>query len=127
MRHKYSEGTVALTTVLIISAILLIGGVTVILSGIDLTISTKNFETNRILQGVERTCLEESLNRVKSSSSFTGNITFTEAPTTCTASVSNDPLHVNFKVIAVTSSKGSYTINHTYTVDISQSPFEILK
>jgi len=118
------QGSAALTTVIIISFLLLIGGVTLILSNIDLAVSTSDF-TNKIQAEIQsQTCLEEAMRKVKSLVAFTGSVNATFSQGNCTAQVFD--FSPGIKQIDISSTIGSYTYNLTRRIDVSTEEFVIV-
>lgn len=125
-KKEYKKGSVALTSVIIITAILMFGGITAVISSLDVTNATVNnvyIEKAKVLGG---TCFQESLHRVKTLPEFTGDVTFTDIDgNTCTSTVS-DNVTPDLKDINTTSTYNDHTYSFLKRVDISSDPFMII-
>ncbi len=124
MKTRKRKGNIALTTVLIVSAILIAGGLTLLLSTIDTTIASKNFGSNTLSQLGIRNCLEETMYRLRTNMNYTGNFTVTYSNGSCTATVTNST-PATTKNVAVTSTYNSYTSTKTYKVDTTTAPMSV--
>jgi hypothetical protein len=118
------KANVSLTTVIVTSAVLLVSTITVMLSIMDMSKSSKNnynYEMNT-LRAVS--CIEESMNRIKYNPNFTGTVTIAFGDGTCESVVSldSDP---NIRNLSITSQYNGYYYQVNKKADISQSPFYI--
>ena len=120
------RGTIALITVLIVSSMLLSTGVAIVLSSIDLTLSASNINGKLAAEGLIRTCLEESMMKLKYDPAYTGNVNYNNGQGSCTAVIS-DNANPDYKDVSVTTDAQGYVMNSNYTADISQNPFELVK
>ena len=77
------------------------------------------------MESTLRTCLEESLFRVKADDTFTGTVSYSNGGGVCTALVENDPVIPDTKVVTVDASYDVYSSEKTFTVDISSEPFQV--
>ncbi len=121
-----NKGSVALTTVLVISAVLLMGGVTLVLTSMDLALSTKDYESKITMTSLSRTCLEESLIRLKSDPNYVGTVSYSNDGS-CTANITIDGVNPGYRNINVVSILGDHTLNDQNIVDVSTSPYQIIK
>ncbi|MBW7953685.1 MAG: hypothetical protein QY330_00605 [Candidatus Dojkabacteria bacterium] len=118
------KGLIALSTLIIVTAILLVGGITLLITSADLAKATRSY--NQILYtGLRsRSCLEEALYRLRIDPFFTGSVILPFPDSypdgNCSASISN--LSGNLRQISVTSVFEDVTITKTSTVDISTNP-----
>lgn len=122
---KKLKGNISLTTVIVTSTILLLMGLTILFSTMDLAYSSKNIFNYELNLLRSRSCLEESLIRMKNNTAFTGTapITFTDG--NCSAVVTNDPVLSNIKLVAITSVVNEYTYLLNKKVDISTVPYTV--
>ena len=124
MPRCQKEASVSLTTVLLTGTILLLIGLTVIINAVDLANASKdsvNYELNLMRS---RSCLEESLNKIKINYTFIGSVSITYSDGACTATVAADPGgNANKRRISVVSTIGNYTFTITKQADLSVSPY----
>ena len=129
MRAKYKRqrGSIALVTVVVIGGILLATGIAVVMLSADLSIATKNYSAKVLMESTLRTCLEESLFRVKADDAFTGNVTYSNGGGDCSALVEDDPVIPETKIVTVDAAYNEYASQQEFTVDISSEPFQVVE
>lgn len=103
------KASIALTTVIIVSAILLSGGITLVLVSIDLALARQGHSATTEGRFHSVSCLEEVLKRLSEDSSFEGNVSIAPVEENCTATVSNDPGDSSIKLVEITSVVESYS------------------
>ena len=116
----------ALITVIVLSGVLLASGIAIVLMVADLAIATESFTSRFRLEGTVRTCLEESLFKVKADPEFVGLVSYTNSGDSCDADVSDDLVDPSIKIVDITASIDGFSLVRSYSVDISQEPFQIL-
>ena len=121
---KNKKGTITLTTVILFTAMLMIAGVTLTLTSIDLSNNTKSFNNINLAQIRSSTCIEESVYRVKASTSYTGTFTSTYSDGSCVGTITNDSAPSR-KVASITSSVGTSNYVTIKYIDYSTTPFTI--
>lgn len=124
---KGERASVGLTTVLIITAILLSGGITIALINVDMAFASKNFASRNVAELIGVTCFEESMREFKSSTAFVGEVNYSNTVGSCLATVSNDPVDPNVKLVEIESTVGEYVYSYLKEVDISTEPFSVLE
>lgn len=124
---KSERGNVALSTVIIVCSVLLLGGVALVLASANLAHSTKNYESRMILEGISRTCLEESLIKLKSEPTYEGQVQYSNSHGSCTATIATDLVDPDLKNIVSESELDEYLLTSTTVVDVSTSPFQIIR
>jgi hypothetical protein len=124
--NKKFKANISLTTVLVTTSILLLGGIGVIINSIDLAKSTRSANNFMLNELRARNCIEEGLYRMKLNPSFTGqvNVSFTDG--NCIVDISIDPQNGNYRIFAITSIINDYQYSITKHIDITQNPFVIL-
>jgi len=123
--QRQEKAAIALTTVIVISAILLLSGTTIVLINIDLARATKSSNATILNRLRSKGCFEEVLIRLKNDSSFTGDVDLAYDSYTCTASVSNNA-NPQLKDILVSSTSGEYHYEESHIVNISTDPIQIV-
>jgi hypothetical protein len=130
MRHEPINttlpGSIALITVIVISGILLASGIAVVMLSADLAMSSKNYTAKVRMETALRTCLEESLFRVKSDLDFEGNVSYTNGYQECNALVEDDPVTPDVKIISVEASVEDYVTSDVFRADVSSEPFQLI-
>jgi hypothetical protein len=126
VRKVNCEGSVALITVLIITATLLSTGVALVLISLDLSMATKDALSRQRVEAMKQTCVEESLSRLKASAGYSGTLTYSYNGDTCSSTVTTDLNDPNVRVLAVTGTTDGYSLDETVRVDISTEPFHVL-
>ena len=115
------RATIALTTVLIISAMLLFGGIALVVSSVDSNIVSESY-LNVLSRLKARSCLEEALLKVARNTSYIGVLQIPFDDGICSANVSNDPGNPNIKIIDITSNSEQFNYQEQKKVDISVYP-----
>jgi hypothetical protein len=123
---KLKKASVALTSVLLISAILLSSGITLVLTNIDLARASKDFFALQKNKLNAETCLEESLFDIKQNFSYTGTFNYSNPVGSCTAVVS-DGTPSTIKIVEMTSIVGDYYYRTTVRIDTTQNPIAVVK
>ncbi len=126
IKKDTKSASVALTTVVLLSGILLVTAVAIVISNLDISMAIKNVESFNIAKLNTFSCIEESIYKLKFEPTFTGNIVVNDLNDSCTAVVSNDA-NPNYKTITSTSNTDGTNYTTTITVDISMNPFEIIQ
>lgn len=120
IRLRYKKGSIALTTVLMVSAILLASGLTLILTSIDLSFASKNFNSYQLSKIRSKTCLEESLYKISKNPSYTGTVSYTYSDGSCTAIITNDLVISTTKIVSINTTLNVYNYSETKRVDTTK-------
>lgn len=123
--NKKIKGGISLTVIVILSGILLLAGITIVLSSIDLLSIVSLADNNATLKNNSRTCLEESMYRLKFNIVYEDSFNIPLDQGDCTADVTDDSTP-GIKIITVTSTIESHTSEEVTRVDVSAYPFQIL-
>lgn len=86
--QKQDRGQVALITVIMVSAIILITGISAAYIGQTEVILNGNYDRGEYARSLVETCGDEALHRLKLNSSYTGGTVSVGASDTCTIAVS---------------------------------------
>ena len=132
MKNKFNKnsnetGAIALTAVIVITAILLTGGIAIAYTNIDIARASKNFTSSKFAKNTTVTCLEEAMNRFKSNTSYTGTINFAypDGDSTCQAIVADDAGNPGFKTVDLTGAYEEYSYTESKLVNTNVEPFVI--
>lgn len=120
-RTKKQSGYIALTTVLIVTTILVLGGVTLAISAVDYNISVEGSTTSVLMKNTNSACLEESLYRLKNNSAYTGTFTVALNSESCSGTVSNLTGYPLVRRVVITSTNETFTSTDTFNVDTANS------
>lgn len=126
LKKHTADASIALITVIIVSAILLAIGTSLVISSMDLTMSSKNALASTYSYSLRRTCLEEAMYKLRYDSSYSIGITVNTEKGTCTATILPHDTEPDMRFIDITTQYDNYTTEETKTVDLSQNPFEIV-
>ncbi|MEI7578473.1 MAG: hypothetical protein WCJ58_00360 [bacterium] len=127
MKQQKLPASASLITVIALSGVLLIGGMIVVFNSVDLAKASKAKLNNTEAIVVADTCFEESLQKLKINQNYTGNLTVTLTAGNCQATISNHPTQANFRNILISAAVNEYYFNTSKTIDISVSPFQVVK
>ncbi|WKZ30836.1 MAG: hypothetical protein QY318_03230 [Candidatus Dojkabacteria bacterium] len=120
---KY-EGAIALTTMLVVMAVLTASGIALVLTSINLRNSTRAYYNAKVAAAYVTNCLEESVDRLKIDKSYTGTMEITLDGGDCTVVVSN-AAQQDIKVIDVTSTADQYEVDRQFRLDTSDYPYTL--
>ncbi len=123
-KKKYNAG-VALPTVVLISSILLIGGLGLVAMSIDVRKSSKSFSEYVQASMRAEVCLEESIQVLKYDPAYTGNFNLSFPTGECDSVISNIGIDPNLKEVVITSDFGASYYEKKYEVDVSDYPITI--
>lgn len=121
------RGNIALTTVILVSSILVLGGLTLIASSVDYSASVKGFSKAPLADTLSDSCFEDSMYRLKLNKTFTGTTNLTLGTNQCSTNIQNDAGNNSIKIITITSTLDNYTFNKVKRVDVSGSKYVVLK
>ena len=122
-----ARGSVALTAVLIVSAILLVGGLSALMATVDLAFSTKGVGKSVFAEGLAKTCLEESVNLISQNPSYVGAYSYADGDFSCNADISDDLVVPGMKQVSIDSDLSGYSNQEQYSVDTTSEPFVVTK
>lgn len=123
-KHDNYNGGVALTTVIIIMALLISSGLTVVIAGIDHRRAASSQVANTKARINSRSCLEEAVQKIKFNPNFVGSLSLVAVDGGCEATISNDT-NPTVKVVSYKGSYGESNYSTTAKVDFSTYPFSI--
>ncbi len=121
LSHKI-KGYIALTMILILVPALVLTGITLMSSNINLLVSSKSIVNNSLLRVKTTTCLEEALFRLNRNPALTGEMTVNLADDQCIVNITND-VDPNIRNITINIESSGYFYQLDKYVDISQNPF----
>jgi hypothetical protein len=120
------RGSVSLTTVILVSAVLLLSGIIVVLNSVDLSKASKGKLMNSVSTIQSYTCFEEVLERLKMNRNYTGTFTISLPNGTCDVAVSIHPTQNNYRNVLINSNANGFFYTENRIVDISVSPIQII-
>lgn len=120
------KGIIALTTLIIVIAIMITGGITLLLTSIDTSVSTEAFN-NRLLAKIRsRACLEEGLYRIKQDPLYIGTVTLTFADGDCDAVVTDSVGNPGIKILDIDSTIEEFGYSSQKAVDTNADPIVLV-
>ena len=117
---KKVKGNIALTLVIVMSTILLFGGIALVLSSIDLATTSKSSGNTNIALLRSRSCTDDGIYRLKNNPNYVGSFTLTFSDGSCSCTVSGAS---TTKTLVVTSTVNNFNYQTTKTVDTSVNPY----
>lgn len=120
--NQKKKGAAALITLIILSTVLLLTGITLVLNSIDLNRSLKGFISSQFLFIQSRSCLEDAMSKLQFNSGFNGTVTFNSNGITCQAVVSNNAGNSNYRDINLSANNGEFYYSELKIVNISTNP-----
>ena len=125
--RKTHKGIVALTTLLIMSTVLIVSGISVVYLSIDSAAVSRNYVNLNHAKSNIQSCLDEALLRITLNRGYTGTANVIIDGTSCTFTVSNHPTNTNYKDVLVSSSFEVNYFSKSFTVDKSVSPIQVVQ
>jgi hypothetical protein len=122
-KNRKQIGSAALTMVMIVSALLIIGGVTVMQSNIDIVYATRSYSVRTNLEIQTQSCFEESMRKLVIDKDFVGSVENTNGEFYCTADISLNSTDSDLKDIVITATYRNHSIQVFRQADISVPPF----
>jgi hypothetical protein len=117
---KKRRGSIALTTVLVISSLLIIGGLALGVSSMDYSESIKSYNSLSVMKMHREACFDESLYRLKTNRTLTGSFLLNFENGTCTANIQSTS-NANIKSVTLSATNESYNSQEVKGVDTSQT------
>lgn len=121
---KY-KGAIALTTMLVVMAVLTASGIALVLTSINLRNSTRAYYNSKLASVYITNCLEESVDRLKIDKAFVGEIDIELDGGQCVVNVSDDE-QAGVKILNISSTANSFNAVKEYRLDTSEYPFTLL-
>lgn len=118
------DGSITLSLVVVIGAMLLFAGITLVFVGIDLARTTTSFDNHILVNTYVSSCFDESMYLVNKDKTYTGNSSISFVDGSCSSGVTDET--VNIKVLNITGQKGDYYGGKIYRVDTTSKPYTIL-
>jgi len=125
MKHKL-DANISLTVVLVITTILILGGLTVLISSVDLAHSSKSANVKMLNELRSRSCVEEGLYRIKLNIMFTGQASIVFTDGNCVNNITIDPQNANIRIFTISSVINEYQFDIVKHIDITQHPYIIV-
>ncbi|MFW5702686.1 MAG: hypothetical protein ACOCXP_01840 [Candidatus Dojkabacteria bacterium] len=114
MRIKKMRGSVALTTVILTSAILVSAGISLLITSIDLSRARQGHGAQIQASIQMNSCKEEALRRIEQDNNFTGSISISEqGEQLCEVVVSTDMQNGDIKILELSVTVREYSSSET--------------
>ncbi len=123
MKKNSFKGAVALLTVLFISSILMVGGIALVLTTVDLGKNISNRVNYSVSNQNLQICREEILLRLKKTPSLTGSFQLFFSNINCNVVISNEPPGEAIKLVDIESNYLEFYKKTSYRIDTSAKPF----
>lgn len=119
--HNKYQASIALPTAVLIGSILLLGGLSVVLLGIDVKRATQTYNESTVAKMWTEPCIEEAIARVKFDPGFTGQFTISSTEGSCSALVSNLGENPGMKELIIESDNLGSLHEKRYKIDLSDN------
>lgn len=129
MRNIFSrkKGAIALTTTTLFLAIMIVGGISLVSVGVNLSHSAKTYNDYSFAKYGTINCLEQSLFELTFDMDFTGVVSYAEGNLSCSANILNIASFPLYKQIDLSGNFIDSNYYESKTVDLSQNPIEIIE
>ncbi len=125
-RNKKLDAAVALTTLIVIMAILLSAGTTLIMLNVDMSKSARDY-LNTVQNDFDiESCLQESLLKLKHNPLYAGNETIMLSSIECNIEVTVNLENPDYRDVIVAIDDPEYPYKKGITVDTSSSSIKIV-
>jgi len=121
---KDIKASITLSLVIIISAILLVAGMTLAFVGIDLARTSSSFNDHVIVETYLYSCFDEGMYLINKDKSFTGEVSIQLDQGNCSAVVSNES--PNRKTLNISSQENEYYADREFVIDVTNKPYSIV-
>lgn len=118
--ERMYTGSVSLVTVVLLSAILIVSGLTVVFSSIDLQKSNLGLKNRIEIKVSAKSCFEESMNIIKDDLGYTGTYVYNDGDDACNSVITS--LGGGISSIDISVDDGTYVYEDSYEIDVSQYP-----
>ncbi|KXK27428.1 MAG: hypothetical protein TR69_WS6001000304 [candidate division WS6 bacterium OLB20] len=123
MKTKH-KGIIALTILILSMAILLAGGIALLLAASDVAVSTRGYSDSVYARLTTRSCLEEAVRLIRSDNNYLGSFIVTYPDSypgrSCTATVTD--AGGTLKNVSISAGFMESEITEVYIVDYSSNP-----
>lgn len=119
------RGYIALTIVIILIPVMMMGGVELLYNNIDFMKSAKSLSDSEKLSFSLRSCTEESIQRIKKNPLFTGQLLYTINGFACDVTITNNATNPAIKIIDSKVNSGILNKREIKNLDTSKSPYEL--
>jgi hypothetical protein len=122
-----TEGSLALTAVILVGAILLATGTLIVITSINTNRAASDFEKSQLAEMLQRDCLEETVYKFKTNTSYTGTVSFTNTIGSCQSIVTDTAGNATLKQLAITTNIQGFTTSRNYQVSVASYPYTIVR
>lgn len=122
--RKNKKGVIGLTTLLLLSSILVVSGIALVLTSIDLGESSINNFRLSVAKTTLNSCFEESMIRISRNKNYVGEVTLDINGSSCTAEISDSG--VNQKRVDINSTNIENSFSQSFFVDTSSDPISLI-
>ena len=123
---KKEKAAVVITTLMVMSLVVLSASVTLLVTTVDLNKSTQFYYVESQVRFASQACFEESMLKLSTNKSFTGNFGLVLNGSSCNSDVIVDPMNPDQKIVTYTGIHGENTYTKSVTVDVSTDPIMIV-
>lgn len=125
MTKHAKNGSISLTTVLIVGSMLLLSSIVLLTSSLDLLYSTKAYTDHKSAQINSSSCLEEAMAKIKSNPTFTGIANISINKGSCSYNITDYQSNPLLKSITLTGTLNGTIFSTKRLVDTTKSPMTI--
>lgn len=124
-KNRNKKGVIGLTTLLLLSSILVVSGIALVLTSIDLGESSINNFRLSVARTTLQSCFEEGMIRISRNKNYTGVVNINLNGSSCEAQISDSG--VNQKRIDISSTNIDNEFAQSFLVDTSTDPISIIE
>lgn len=123
---KRYEGNIALTTVLVLMAILVISGTTMLMGSLDMARIANDYRDTKTLELYASSCLEEGLRKLSIDTGYTGSFEFDQNDLACDIAIATETGNPSVKIISISATVKNFYYFTSARVNITTNPISVL-
>lgn len=124
---RRKKGTIALTTLLVLTTTLTLVGISIVYLSIDSASISRSYYNLNIAKSYSQSCLDEALFKIALNPSFTGSGELNNQSNNCSYIVENDPVVNTTKNINIISNFETSNYSKIFRVDSTTTPITVLE
>lgn len=119
------RANISLTVVILAGAVMLTSGLAVLSNSMDVSLSTKAYLNNTLVEMRATSCIEEAMYRITKDVSYVGQLTIPFTGGSCEVTVTNEPVGASIKKLVVTTTVSGYRSQRTVYGHTDTTPYSL--
>lgn len=123
----YKKGTIALTTLLVLTTTLTLVGISIVYLSIDSASVARTYYSTNVARAFAKGCLDEAMFNLTINPNYNGSKTINRNQNSCTFTVPNNTQNNNYRDILINSTYENSTYSQVTIVNIATSPIRLVQ